>query len=39
VAIIGESEMAAKTLTIKDQKSGEQWTATVAEAAGRLLAS
>jgi histidyl-tRNA synthetase len=39
VAIIGESETAAQTLTIKDQKSGEQWTATVAAAAERLLAS
>ncbi len=39
VAIIGESEMASKTLTIKDQKSGEQWTASVAEVAERLLGS
>ena len=39
VAIIGESEMEAKTLTIKDQKSGEQWTGNVADAAERLLAS
>ena len=39
VAIIGESEMESKTLTIKDQKSGEQWTASVAEVAERLLGS
>jgi len=39
VAIIGESEMESKTLTIKDQKSGEQWTASVAEVAKRLLGS
>lgn len=36
VAIIGEAEMASDTLTIKDQKTGEQWTAGVAEAAARL---
>jgi len=36
VAIIGEAEMASNTLTIKDQKTGEQWTAGVAEAAARL---
>jgi len=39
VAIIGESEMESKTLTIKNQKSGEQWTAGVAEVAKRLLGS
>jgi len=39
VAIIGESEMESKTLTIKDQKSGDQWTAGVAEAGKRLLGS
>lgn len=39
VAIIGDSEIEAKTLTIKDQKSGEQWTGNVADAAERLLAS
>lgn len=37
VAIIGDTEVASKTLTIKDQKTGEQWTAGVAEAAKRLL--
>lgn len=37
VAIIGETEMANGSLTIKDQKSGEQWTASVSEAAERLL--
>ena len=39
VAIIGDSEIEAKTLTVKDQKSGEQWTASVAEAAEKLLES
>jgi len=39
VAIIGESEMESKTLTVKDQKSGEQWTVSVGEAAERLLIS
>ncbi|MBP6810525.1 MAG: histidine--tRNA ligase [Saprospiraceae bacterium] len=39
VAIIGESEMLAGTLTVKDQKTGEQWTASVAEAAERFLTS
>ncbi len=37
VAIIGDSEMESKVLTVKDQKSGEQWTASVAEVAERLL--
>ncbi|MFN0214520.1 MAG: histidine--tRNA ligase [Saprospiraceae bacterium] len=37
VAIIGETEVASKTLTIKDQKTGEQWTAGVTEASKRLL--
>ena len=37
VAIIGDNEVNAKTLTIKDQKSGEQWTASVAEVAKRIL--
>lgn len=39
VAIIGESEMAAGTLTLKDQKTGEQWTADVEEVGKRLLVS
>ena len=39
VAIIGDSEMDANTLTVKDQKSGEQWTGSVAEAAQRLIVS
>lgn len=39
VAIIGDTEMASKTLTIKDQKTGEQWTAGVSESAARLLDS
>jgi len=39
VAIIGESELESKTLTIKDQKSGEQWTANISEVAKRLLVS
>lgn len=37
VAILGDSEMQAGTLTVKDQKSGEQWTASVEAAAERLL--
>ncbi|MFN0176932.1 MAG: histidine--tRNA ligase [Saprospiraceae bacterium] len=37
VAIIGESEILAETLTVKDQKTGEQWTASVAEAIKKLL--
>jgi histidyl-tRNA synthetase len=37
VAIIGESEVQAGTLSIKDQKSGEQWTGSVAEVAKRLM--
>ena len=37
VAILGESEVQAGTLSIKDQKSGEQWTASVAEVAKRLM--
>lgn len=37
VAIIGDSEMAAGTLTVKDQKTGDQWTESVAEAAKRLV--
>ncbi|MDO8366778.1 MAG: histidine--tRNA ligase [Saprospiraceae bacterium] len=36
VAIIGEREMESKTLTVKDQKSGEQWSANVGEVAKRL---
>ncbi len=39
VAIIGESEIESKTLTIKDQNSGEQWTGSVGEVAERLLMS
>lgn len=38
VAIIGDTEMASNTLTIKDQKTGEQWTGRVGEVAERLLA-
>jgi histidyl-tRNA synthetase len=37
VAIIGDTEVASKTLSVKDQKTGEQWTAVVPEAAKRLL--
>lgn len=36
VAIVGETEMAQNQLTIKDQGSGEQWTAGVEEVAKRL---
>lgn len=36
VAIIGETEMQSNTLTVKNQKTGEQWTASVAETAQRL---
>lgn len=31
IAILGDTEMQQGTMTVKDQKSGEQWTASVAE--------
>lgn len=37
VAILGESEVANQTLTVKDQQTGEQWTIPLSEAAERLL--
>ena len=37
VAIVGETEMAQNQLTIKDQGTGEQWTADVEEVVKRLV--
>lgn len=37
VAIVGENEMTTKTLTVKDQKTGAQWSASIAETANKLL--
>jgi histidyl-tRNA synthetase len=36
VGIAGETEMQAGTLTVKDQKTGEQWSAKISEVAQKL---
>jgi histidyl-tRNA synthetase len=37
VAILGDAEVNNGTLTVKDQKTGEQWTVSVEEAIAKLL--
>jgi histidyl-tRNA synthetase len=37
VAILGDAEVNNGTLTVKDQKTGEQWTVSLEEAISKLL--